>query len=162
MKKRVVLLFLIILNLAIIFYFSHQNATASSAVSNVISRQIEVKTPNYETKNQGERNVLHANTQRFLRQSAHVILFFALGILIQLFLDTFFLRWYVCAPLTLVFGFLCAIGDEFHQTFVPGRTAQWSDVNRDMQGIIFGIALILLVRLISTVIANYKKRDSNF
>ncbi len=161
MKKRLILLLFIILNLATIFCFSHQNGTQSSAVSNAISRRIEVKTPDYETKNQGERNLLHNHTQRYLRQGAHVILFFTLGVLVLLFFGTFPLRWYVRASLTLVFGFLCAIGDEFHQTLVPGRTAQWSDIDRDLQGIVFGIALILLIQLVTAMVTKYQKKTVN-
>lgn len=158
MTKRMVLLVLIVLNLGIIFFFSHQDGVTSTKVSNAISRQIEVNTPDYQEKNQGEKNVLHANTQRSLRQNAHVLLFATLGALVLLFLTTFSLRWYWNVVMTAVFGFLCAVGDEYHQSFVPGRTAQRSDVQRDMQGILIGICIVLLILAIKNLFKYRKKR----
>ena len=144
MKKRVVLLFLIILNLAIIFYFSHQNATTSSAVSNVISRQIEVKTPNYETKNQVEKNMLHVTWRKQIRRLAHIALFLSLGVLVSLFLwDGRFFRFRTAGG--ILFGMLCSFSDEIHQLFVPGRTFQWHDIWNDILGYLLGMLLCTVV-----------------
>ena len=147
MRKRVVLLILIMINLGTIFFFSHQNATASTQLSNALSKHIEVNTPNYEQKNQGEKNVLHNSTQRSLRRAAHVFLFFTLGILVLLFCLTFGGRWFRSVLCTVLFGLICAVGDEIHQSFIPGRTAQWSDVGCDMLGIVLGLAVTGLICL---------------
>jgi VanZ family protein len=48
------------------------------------------------------------------------------------------LRW---AVLTLIFVFLYAIGDEFHQSFVPSRTASFDDVMINALGGVCGISL---------------------
>lgn len=48
-------------------------------------------------------------------------------------------------PLCLVFCFLYACSDEFHQTFVPGRAGQFSDVLVDMAGVTAGLLFTLLV-----------------
>jgi VanZ family protein len=42
---------------------------------------------------------------------------------------------------TLIFVLLYAIGDEFHQSFVPSRTASFGDVTIDALGGICGISL---------------------
>ena len=34
---------------------------------------------------------------------------------------------------------LYALSDEFHQSFVPGRSAQWSDLLLDLIGILIGV-----------------------
>jgi VanZ family protein len=44
------------------------------------------------------------------------------------------------AVLTLVFILLYALGDEFHQSFVPSRTASFGDVTIDVLGGICGVA----------------------
>jgi VanZ family protein len=44
------------------------------------------------------------------------------------------------AILTLIFVLLYAIGDEFHQSFVPSRTASFGDVTIDVLGGICGIS----------------------
>ena len=144
MRKRIILLILIFLNLAVIFFFSHQDSKTSTAVSDSISRQIEIRTPDYATKNQGEKNVLHVGVQRTLRQSAHVFLFFCLGILTFLFLRTFHLKWfwYFC---NLPAGFLFALSDEIHQLYVPGRTFGWDDISSDMMGFVLGMLIVEIV-----------------
>jgi VanZ family protein len=39
----------------------------------------------------------------------------------------------------LIFVLLYAIGDEFHQSFVPSRTASFGDVTIDLLGGICGV-----------------------
>ena len=126
MRKRIILLILIVLNLGTIFFFSHQPSSSSAILSNAVSHQVEVRTPNYEQKTQDDKNIFHANMQSVVRKIAHIVLFSALGLLVLLFCTTFPIRWYCAVLLTLIFGFLCALGDEFHQSFVPGRTAQYN------------------------------------
>jgi VanZ family protein len=41
--------------------------------------------------------------------------------------------------MSICFIFACI--DEYHQTFIPGRTGQFSDVLIDMIGVIFGCLL---------------------
>lgn len=143
MKKRIILFVLIFLNLGAIFFFSHQDAKTSKAVSNAVSRQIEVRVPDYEQKNLGEKNILHADLQSFLRKLAHIFLFCTLGIFLLLFVDTFLKQRYFSVVYTEGIGLLIALGDEFHQSFIPGRTAEWSDVGFDIVGITIGIVVML-------------------
>jgi len=49
------------------------------------------------------------------------------------------------AALALSFVMLYAASDEFHQTFVPGRTGQLSDVFIDASGAAIGLGLLWLV-----------------
>jgi len=54
-------------------------------------------------------------------------------------------RWHwPVAGLTLLFVFSYAASDEFHQSFVPGRTAQFSDVGIDTAGGAVGLLLLWL------------------
>lgn len=48
--------------------------------------------------------------------------------------------------LSLVFTFLYACSDEFHQTFVQGREGKFKDVLIDTLGGIFGLSMICLFR----------------
>jgi VanZ family protein len=45
---------------------------------------------------------------------------------------------------SLVFCFLYACSDEYHQTFIPGRAGAMIDVAVDMAGVAFGLVLVLL------------------
>lgn len=150
--RRFIILGLIFLNLAAIFCFSHQSAETSRAISDGISRQIEVRTFGYEQKNQGEKNVLHALMQSGLRKAAHAILFFPLGILLVLFSKSCCMRWYWGSFVSLGFCFFAALGDEWHQTFVPGRTFEWRDILFDSYGFLSGVFLMGLILLIRVII----------
>ena len=41
-------------------------------------------------------------------------------------------------------GLLYAISDEYHQSFIPGRSAQWQDVLIDTTGVFVGVIIILI------------------
>ena len=65
-----------------------------------------------------------------------------LGILLFLTLTLWGIRHIVRTALSA--GILYAALDEYHQTFVPGRSGQIRDVVIDSLGLLFGILLILL------------------
>ncbi|MBN1841424.1 MAG: VanZ family protein [Deltaproteobacteria bacterium] len=48
--------------------------------------------------------------------------------------------------LVLVGLVLFAISDEFHQSFVPGRTASFMDIGLDLIGILCGLAVLKALR----------------
>ena len=52
---------------------------------------------------------------------------------------------------SLLFGAFYAGTDELHQYFVPGRSAQVTDVVLDSFGVITGILIYLLIRDIETI-----------
>lgn len=160
MKKRLILFLLILLNLSAIFFFSHQTGEQSGALSDGISHQLEIRTPDYAEKNQGEKNVMHATFQKFIRRMAHVILFFTLGLLAFLLLAAYPVRWYTILG-GIAFGGMCALGDEVHQLFVPGRTFEWDDILHDMQGYFIGILVAGLILILCYWIKTHQKRAEN-
>ena len=46
---------------------------------------------------------------------------------------------------SLVFCCVYACSDEYHQTFVPGRAGAMIDVAVDLVGVLFGLALVILI-----------------
>ena len=71
-----------------------------------------------------------------IRKSAHVFEYFVLGLLIlRAFRANSSLQWKWRWPLFAAIGVLLwALGDEFHQSFVPSRTASMMDVGIDTVG----------------------------
>lgn len=59
----------------------------------------------------------------------------------ELLLERFPMRSLCCS---LLFCFLYACSDEYHQTFVPGRAGTLNDVFVDLAGVAFGLILVLL------------------
>lgn len=51
--------------------------------------------------------------------------------------------------LAVAFSVLYGMSDEFHQMFVPGRTAAWDDVGADFTGALIGAALVGILYIIN-------------
>lgn len=155
MMKRVILIFLILLNLGTIFFFSHQDSKASGRLSSNLTSQLEVHTPHYAEKNQAQQKVVHTQVQYAVRGLAHGCLFFVLGILFTLFWRTFPHKLLLLFGKNMFLGVLIALSDEIHQIFVPGRTFGWDDIWYDSLGFFLGMCAIMVGNII------HKKRTGN-
>ena len=96
----------------------------------------------------------------FVRKTAHFFMFCGLGILALCTIRSYYgrphIRVYASAWLFCIF---CAVCDEFHQLFVPGRGAQLSDVCLDSAGALTGVAIAFLVLLLRKGLQKRKKRN---
>jgi len=127
---------------AVIFRFSAQTGTSSGSMSNGLAYWLlERVYPAFFRLSEAEQADAMETITFVLRKSAHMSIYFILAAL---------LLWPVSrltkspvrrtgAVLTLS-GLLAAL-DEFHQTFVPGRTGKPTDVMIDLAGA--GIFLLL-------------------
>ena len=97
----------------------------------------------------------------FVRKMAHFFMFCGLGFLALCTIRSYYgkphIRVYASAWLFCVF---CAVCDEFHQLFVPGRGAQLSDVCLDSAGALFGVLLALLLLLLRKSLRKRLKREN--
>lgn len=135
----------------LIFYLSHQPASESSELSGsfveVFMKIISV----FPIAIDGE--IVHF----IIRKSAHFIAYFILGLLIfhtvRLYIARH-IRAFVCA---LFISFIYAASDEFHQTFIPGRSGELRDVFIDSAGALTGIcAYVLVIMLYNKLGSRYK------
>ena len=80
-----------------------------------------------------------------VRKSAHITAYFIFGILVYNAVRLY--RWPVRRTLLISMGvvLLYAISDEFHQYFVPGRSAEVRDVLIDTTAGVVGVLLALYV-----------------
>lgn len=69
------------------------------------------------------------------RKGAHVGEFFILALLIAWVLEERLKKMNLLLGWNIASALLYAVSDEFHQSFVFGRTAKWSDVGIDALGI---------------------------
>ncbi len=81
-----------------------------------------------------------------LRKMAHFILYFVLGLLFTWSMHIEKGNKNKKILIVITFCFFYALTDEFHQAFVPGRGAQWSDVAIDSIGSFFGISLQWMIQ----------------
>ncbi|MBR0427019.1 MAG: VanZ family protein [Clostridia bacterium] len=76
-----------------------------------------------------------------IRKAIHAIVYFVLAFFIITFIGAVFehKNFFIMFILTFIFCILFSAGDEFHQTFVSGRTGHLLDVAIDMVGSCIGI-----------------------
>ncbi len=140
-KKRTAALILVVcLWMFFIFSFSAQPDGQTNQLSlRVTQKMIDLKILSLPDGMASQSYLLLAN--RYIRKLAHFSLFMVLGVIVSQGL-----RLWVKKPvLVFVFALLIcsiyAISDEWHQMFVPGRNAEWTDVLIDSAGAFLGIFL---------------------
>ena len=113
-----------------IFLFSNPVAQDSSSLSRIFVEPIEAYVP----ASQGIATFL-------VRKSAHMFLYFILGIMVYSLSREFKLSDRKRILYSLIFVFLYALSDEFHQKFVTGRSSELRDVFIDSIAGLLGIFL---------------------
>ena len=126
-----------------IFSFSAQDSVTSSALSyKIVETGAKVLGENLEPY---QIDSLATRFHGLVRKIAHMTEYFALAVAVAFPLYVYGLRgiW-----LMLVAGFICvafACGDEYHQSFVSGRSPSKRDVAIDSFGVFWGIILARIV-----------------
>ena len=149
MKKiiRILLWIMVIATMCTIFYFSHQPAKVSSKTSNKVAKKI-VNTIS-KNKTQTEKKKLEKKVNDTLRTLAHFSLFALMGLfLMAAMLSSFSHKKSVTYLfiLTLIIVLMYALSDEYHQTFIPGRTAQLIDIIVDFSGCLLTSGTIYIIK----------------
>ena len=146
MVKKVVLWILVITCMGLIFFFSSQEAsdsreTSSAFIYNIVSF-LDVRNTLSEVQIQEICDLLH----KFVRTAAHFTIFGLLGFLLLLLFGEYGFNCKRRLLYTVIAAFLYACSDEIHQSLVPGRSAQISDIIVDTLGALCGgaIANVLL------------------
>lgn len=142
-RKWIFLLAAILLLLAwmgIIFYMSHQSGAESSYLSTETTKGIIGKfVDNFDMLSLQTKLKL----EFVIRKIAHLGEYAVLGTLFFGVLRLYGIKNYrKTAAIALLLSFLWAAGDEWHQSFIPGRSARISDVFIDTIGAAVGIFII--------------------
>ena len=149
MKRKLLFRFVfLVLSIAIlifIFNMSSANADKSTKVSGkFIEKMAEIFIDDYKNLDVNHKILFVKSMQHFVRKLAHFSIFFALGFCVNGFVCTFNLSFFRRILFSSVFCLFYAIIDEIHQTFVPGRSGQVSDVLLDFTGSVLGIFLMVV------------------
>jgi len=138
-----------ILLLFLIFGFSAQDGESSGSLSFEISLfLVKLASPFLPTAMSEEVLLERAELiHYFVRKAAHMTEYFLLTLSLQLPLTAWFSD-KISPKLRIVIGFaataLFAALDEFHQTFVPGRSGNFTDVCIDSTGALIASLCLLL------------------
>lgn len=151
MKKiRIISAILLVAWMGLIFYFSSQNATESDGTSgNLIGMIISIFKRDFYSLSDAERLELIAPFQFIVRKCAHFTIYGILGFF-SFFTFITYKKINLKIRLLMISAtcLLYSISDEFHQTFVVGRSGEIRDVIIDFSGsVLFIIILTLLSQL---------------
>lgn len=142
---RIVIILLLGFTFWSIFGFSNQSGTASSGVSKKVARKIIDVFPYTRNLSENTKNKIVERAQPIIRKLAHFSIYTLVGILIMSFVSTYRVLLWKKWLISILVGLVYAISDEYHQSFIPGRSAQITDVLIDTSGVIFGIMIVLIV-----------------
>lgn len=145
MKVKILRIVLIILLLGIfyiIFGFSSQNGEKSSGLSKKVTEIIVEKI--LKTSKEENQNIMNS-LEVIIRKLAHFSIYTILGLLLMGLISTYNIEEKKRIYITMIIGILYASSDEIHQSFIPGRSAQVTDVMIDTIGVASGMCLILLL-----------------
>ena len=144
--------------MAIIFNFSSKPATISGESSLMISQTLLNAYENIsdQTYEESARQQVLLELDHIVRKTAH---FMEYALLAAAWVLHFVVRkkgYHIGAYLSILFTSLYAVTDELHQTFVPGRSGQISDVLLDSCGAVTGALLFLsLIKIIKKLCGKY-------
>ena len=160
MKKQIIILRIILIILLVIvfiniFGFSSQDSEESGNLSRTITVSITKNIKEIQELKSDEKNEILDTIEKVIRKLAHFSEYTLVGILLMSLISTFNLKQINRFLISLGIGFLYACSDEFHQLFVPGRTAKFTDVLIDTAGVCIGCFIIYLILL---VIKRYKAK----
>lgn len=145
----------VVLYLALIFYFSSQDGTESHKVSAGLLQYLKVLAlvlPEY-VQNYLIKYLINGNgnLEFLLRKVAHFTEYFILSFIFYRAMIVSGSRIKKSIIVTVIFCFLYAVSDEIHQLFVPGRVFAVRDIIIDTSGALLGMAIVGL--------KNYKKTN---
>ena len=163
---RIVLVLIILFWMSTIFGFSAETGTQSQGLSDKITiRAVQIIEPEYSSLDLASKEELFNKVSFFVRKTGHFSEYGILAGLILILLFTFEevrnTRKHIImgAVVTDLICMIYASTDEFHQTFVAGRSGAFTDCLIDTSGAIFGvIAALILYCVLYTIMTKYQKK----
>lgn len=154
MIKKLILWILVISCMGTIFFFSSQEAKDSDESSigfiTVFLNFFNV----YEVFSETDIETLSKSLNGIVRTGAHFTIYAVLGLLLCMLFNEYNFKGSLTIIYAVISSFIYACSDEFHQSFVPGRSAQLSDILVDtlgaLCGALFAFAILLAIRHIKS------------
>ena len=154
---RCILVLFLFCTFVVIFNFSNQDSEKSGSTSQKVTEAITKDVKSIQKLNKNEKAKVIDKIEDVIRKIAHFSLYALVGFLLMALFSTYNINEKNKIISTIIIGAIYAISDEFHQSFIPGRSGQVSDVFLDTLGVTVGGLFILLI--IKTV--NKLKKNKN-
>lgn len=158
MKKNKIIIFtLVIIWMITIFAFSNTNSIKSNNDSKGIIKLVAVKILNIDDNKVDE---IVEKYNKPIRKITHFTIYLILALLIHSALTLTNIKYKKL--LTILICLIYAITDEYHQTFINGRTGLLSDVIIDTSGSLTYIILLKIKEIKNNKNYNQNNKKSNF
>lgn len=148
MMRKIILWILVIACMGAIFFFSSQEATESSELSTGFIASIISFFNVREVFSDSEILEISIAFDNIVRIGAHFAIYGILGFLIALLLGEYKVIGIKQLSYSVICSVLYSFTDEIHQSFVPGRSAQISDIITDFFGALSGAAFAVMISMI--------------
>lgn len=159
---RAVLIVLLLIMFGTIFNFSNQDGEKSGSLSRKVTEDVTKNVKSIQKLEKSEKEKVLSKIEHYIRKMAHFSLYTAVGILTMSLMSTYDLKLKKRILISLAIGAFYAVSDEFHQIFIPKRTASIFDVGIDSCGVLTGIFIVILllkiVRYINTRMCRKAKK----
>ena len=152
--KKVISIALLIMWMGLIFYFSQQDATDSSSLSNGFIATIY----SFITGKEATLEVLEKYSF-IVRKLAHFSVYFVFGLLS--FNTMYQFKTKHKYSYAFLISFIYSISDEIHQIFIPGRAGQIRDVLIDSSGALLAILICYSINYLILNVKNKRKKEQN-
>lgn len=133
-----------VIMMCLIFWFSARPADQSSRQSGIIVKAIVGVVDQVSELSDSERQALSEKLEWPVRKAAHMTEYGVLALCFYWALYSYRIRWGRITALILTGIYACT--DEFHQTFVPGRSGSPRDVFIDTAGAAVFLAVLWIIQ----------------
>ena len=147
MIKRIILTTLLVIWMIVIFMFSNETGEASKTRSDNVAKttvNIVTKVTNKKVTKE-EKKKMFKNTKVIVRKVAHFTLYFILGILVYVTLNSYGISKNILIY-SIGFCLIYAITDEVHQIFTADRSFQIFDIALDTSSATISNLIIYFIR----------------
>ena len=152
--KKIIYLVLVLMWMLTVFMFSSQKGEESQRTSNEVTEIIvEIFTHN-QNITESEKLELVEYIDYYIRKIAHYSIYTLGGILIHNYINTYNISGKKVILISILIGIIYAILDESHQYFIAGRSARILDVLIDSFGILTGVIIINIVKILKKPLYN--------
>lgn len=143
----------------VIFMFSCDNAKKSSSKSGKVTETaVEMFFKDYDKLPKSKQVSIMDKAEHIIRKLAHYSIYTALGFCASMTVGKRRLKSPKNAGV-IIFCFLYACSDEFHQRFTPGRSCMFTDVLIDTSGALTGMLMSLVLLAVIGWISRRHKQN---
>ncbi len=144
--KKIITFLILLIWMAVIFFFSAQKGTDSAEISHSVAYRIAEWGDSLFQQGKTEKELVQQaeNMQFFIRKGAHMSEYAVLAVLFLMHLCCYEKRPKNLLLWTWLFCTMFAATDEIHQLFIPGRAGQFQDVCIDSGGSLIGAGIFIL------------------